>query len=116
MKKYDWLEKYATSKKGASKDYKPEWEAYRYLIGDKMFILHGGDKSGREIITLKLEPSFGQFLREQYPGDITPGYYMNKEHWNSVYIDGNVPDEVLRDMVDKSYELVISSLPKNRRP
>ena len=82
--KYAWFEKHCTSKKGAYKEYKAEWEVYRYMIRDKMFVMHGGDKDGKEIITLKLEPMVGQILREAYKGDIVPGYYMNKEHWNSV--------------------------------
>jgi len=110
--KYDWFEDYCCSKKCVIKDYKPEWEVHRYLLRDKMFIMHGGDKEGKEIITLKLEPMHGQFLREQYKGVIVPGYYMNKEHWNSVYVDGNVPDDVLRDMVDKSYDLILGGFSK----
>ena len=110
--KYEWFEDHCKSKKGVIKDYKPEWEAHRYLIRDKMFIMHGCDKYGKEIITLKLEPMDGQLLREQYKGDIVPGYYMNKEHWNSVYVDGNVPDDVLRDMADKSYDLILSGFSK----
>ena len=110
--KYEWFEDYCISKKGVIKDYKPEWEAYRYLIRDKMFVMHGGDKEGKEIITLKLEPLLGQFLRNLYEGDIVPGYYMNKVHWNSVYVEGNVPDDVLRDMADKSYELILSGFSK----
>jgi predicted DNA-binding protein (MmcQ/YjbR family) len=54
------------------------------MIRDKLFAMYGSDKKGREIITLKLESMHGQFLREQYKGDIVPGYYMNKVHWNSV--------------------------------
>jgi len=111
-KKYDWFEDYCKSKKGVIKEYKPEWGVHRYLIRDKMFIMHGGDKEGKEIITLKLEPMYGQFLREQYKGVIVAGYYMNKEHWNSVYVSGNVPDDVLRDMADKSYDLILSGFSK----
>ena len=110
--KYAWFEEYATSKKGAYKEYKTEWEVDRYMIRDKMFAMHGGDNKRKEIITLKLDPMFGHFLREQYKGDIIPGYYMNKDHWNSVYVDGNVPDEVLRDMVDKSYDLILAGFSK----
>jgi predicted DNA-binding protein (MmcQ/YjbR family) len=116
--KYQWFEEYCTSKKGAYKEYKIEWEADRYMIRDKMFIMHTKDKEGKEIITLKLEPMFGQLLREQYEGDIVPGYYMNKDHWNSVYVDAeslcgsNVPDDVLRDMVDKSYALILGAFSK----
>jgi predicted DNA-binding protein (MmcQ/YjbR family) len=110
--KYKWFEEYATSKKGAFKEYKIEWEADRYMIRDKMFAMHSNDGKGKEIITLKLEPMHGQLLRGQYKGDIVPGYHMNKEHWNSVYVKGKVPDKVLRDMVDKSYELVLGGFSK----
>lgn len=65
-------------------------------------------------ITLKLEPSEGDFLRGQY-SDIIPGYYMNKVHWNSVKADGNVPDELLKDMLDKSYNLVLSGFSKKKQ-
>jgi len=110
--KYDWFEDYCKSKKGVIKEYKAEWGVHRYLIRDKMFIMHGGDKEGKEIITLKLEPLHGQFLREQYKGVIVPGYYMNKDHWNSVYVSGNVPDNLLRDMADESYDLILSGFSK----
>ena len=113
--KYQWLEEYCTSKQGAYKEYKAEWEVDRYMIRDKMFLMHGGNKEGKEIITLKLEPVFGQFMREQYKGDIAPGYYMNKDHWNSVCVEGTVPDDVLRDMVDKSYALILEAFSKKAR-
>ena len=110
--KYTWFDEYCLSKTGAEKDYKTEWQSFRYLIRDKMFVMHTHDKEGKEILSLKLEPSHGKLLREQYEGDIVPGYYMNKEHWNSVYVDGNVPDDCLRDMVDRSYELILGGFSK----
>lgn len=109
--KYQWIDEYCLSKKGTKKDFKVEWNATRYFIGDKMFAMQGGDKNKKAIITLKCEPLFGQALREQYQ-DIVAGYYMNKEHWNSVYLDGNVPDEILKEMIDMSYQLVLNSLSK----
>ncbi len=112
--KYEWLEKYSLSKKGAVKDYKEEWEATRYLVGGKMFALLGENKEKKPIITLKCEPETGEFLRDRYP-DIIAGYYMNKRHWNSVYMDGEVPDNVLKEMIDSSYELVLKSLTQKMR-
>ncbi len=109
--KYHWMDEYCLSKKGVEKDYKPEWDATRYMIKGKMFVMQGGDKEGKPIITVKLDPLHGELLRKQYK-DIVPGYYMNKEHWNSLYLEGDVPDEVVRDMLDKSYSLVLSSLSK----
>lgn len=109
--KYEWLDKYCLSQKGAVKDFKAEWEATRYMIGEKMFGMKCEDKEGNPIITLKLEPSFGDFLRQQYE-DIKPGYYMNKLHWNSLYLEGTVPDEVLKEMIDQSYQLIFKGLSK----
>lgn len=109
--KYEWLDEYCISKRGVEKDYKLEWDANRYMIRGKMFAMQGGDKEGRPIITVKLEPTYGELLRAQY-SHIIPGYYMNKEHWNSLYLEGDVPDYVLKDMIDKSYRIVLSSLSK----
>lgn len=108
---YDWIDEYCLAMPGAEKDYKIEWEAHRYLIGGKMFVMEGHDGDNRPIITVKCEPPFGRGLREQY-SNIIPGYYMNKEHWNSVYMDGDVPDSVLQAMIDMSYKLVFDSLSK----
>ena len=108
---YPWLDECCMSKQGAARDYKEEWEATRYMVGGKMFAMQGKDNTGKPIITLKLLPEDGIFLRNQYE-DIFPGYYMNKEHWNSVDLDGSVPDSILRDMIEKSYSIVFASLTK----
>jgi len=112
--KYLWLDEYCCSKQDAEKDFKEEWDATRYMLKGKMFALQGNDKSGKAIITLKLEPSHGQLLREEYQ-DIFPGYYMNKEHWNSVYLNGNTPDDLIREMIDESYTLILKSLSKKNQ-
>jgi predicted DNA-binding protein (MmcQ/YjbR family) len=80
--KYQWLDKYCKSKQGTEKDFKEEWNATRYMLKGKMFAMQGNDKSGKAIITLKLEPSHGQLPREEHQ-DIFPRYYMNKEQWDS---------------------------------
>ena len=108
---YEWLDEYCLSKKGTIKDFKVEWNATRYLIGGKMFAMQGGDKHKKAIVTLKCDPLFTRSLREQYQ-HIVAGYYMNKEHWNSLYLDGDVPDDVLKQMIDMSYELVLGNLSK----
>ncbi|ERJ11335.1 MmcQ/YjbR family DNA-binding protein [Haloplasma contractile] len=108
---YNWLDEYCTTKKGVEKDYKIEWDATRYRINGKMFAMCGGDKEGKPIITMKLEPDFGELLREKYE-EIIPGYYMSKRHWNSLYLEGNVPDKVLKKMLDQAYKLVLESLSK----
>jgi len=109
--KYQWINEYCLAKKGAEKDFKEEWNAIRYMIRGKMFAMQGGDKEGKPIITVKLVPMIGQSLRHQYK-DIVPGYYMNKEHWNSLYLEGDVPEEVLKDMLDMSYGILLRSFSK----
>lgn len=110
--KYPWIEAYCQEKPGSCMDYKMEWEATRFLIHDKMYAMMGSDKERRAIITLKLAPHNGQTLRTLYPDVVRPGYYMNKEHWNSVDLNGNLPDEVLKQMLDEAYELILKSLSK----
>lgn len=62
-------------------------------------------------ITLKLNPVDGEFFRNSYE-DIIPGYYMNKTHWNSIKADGNVPDDVIKELLDKSYNEILNKLSK----
>jgi len=109
--KYEWMDEYFLSKKGAEKNFKPEWDATVYIIGGKIFAIRGGSKLNRPLITLKGDPLFGKMLREQYK-DIIPGYHINKEHWSSVYLDGDTPDGILKQMIDMSYALVLNSLTK----
>ena len=113
--KYAWLDQYLLNKKGVHKDFKEEWNWDRYLIEDKMFVAVCYDNDGKEVyITLKLEPTEGDYLRSQYE-DIIPGYYMNKVHWNSVKADGNVPKEIMGVLLDKSYELVLAGFSKKKQ-
>lgn len=113
--KYLWLDEFLLNKPGVIKDLQPEWNWIRYKIQDKMFAAVCLDSSNApHYITLKLEPSEGDFLRKQFD-DIIPGYYMNKTHWNSVKADGNIPDELLKDLLDKSYSLVLQGFSKKKQ-
>jgi len=117
MDKYNWLDEYLLSKPGAVKDFKPEWEWFRYLVGGKMFAATcqpGPQYKGydnRELLQLKCEPMLAELLRNEYV-DVVPGFYMDKNNWNSIFLDGDVPDEVLKDLCDRSYSLVFAKLTK----
>lgn len=117
MNKYEWLDGYLLSKAGAQKDYKMEWEWFRYMIRGKMFaaVCTPDPKykphDGRTMVILKCEPQLASIFRAQYP-DVVPGFYCNKENWNSVYLDGDVPDGTLKAMCDMAYTLVLGKLPK----
>ena len=113
--KYEWLDEYLMKKAGVTRDLQKDWNWMRYQIGGKMFAAVCMNWDGRPYyITLKLEPLEGDVLRRQYE-DIIPGYYMNKTHWNSVKADGNVPDDLLKDLLDKSYRLVLGSLSRKKQ-
>lgn len=112
--KYTWIDEYCLSKKGVEKDFKEEWNAFRYMIKGKMFAMEGSDKEGKPIITIKLEPFLGAALREEY-SHIVPGYYMNKTHWNSLYLHGDVPDAVVKTMLDNGYDILLKSFSKKRQ-
>ena len=113
--KYTWIDEYLLDKPGVTKDLQKAWNWIRYQFGGKMFAaICLDDKDEPYYITLKLEPLEGDFLRQKYE-DIIPGYYMNKMHWNSIKADGKVPDDLLRDLLDKSYRLVLSSFSKKKQ-
>ena len=63
-------------------------------------------------LNLKCNPEWAIELREAHKS-IIPGYHMNKKHWNTIEIDGSVPTELVKKMIDHSYDLVVNSLPKN---
>ena len=109
--KYDFIQEHCLSKKGAEEDYKQEWDAIRYAVRGKMFALIGNDNAGNHIISIKHSPEYGEDLRDKY-SDIIPGYYLNKTHWSSVFLNGNVPEHVLKQLLDGSYELIFNSLSK----
>ncbi|MDR0385356.1 MAG: MmcQ/YjbR family DNA-binding protein [Prevotellaceae bacterium] len=106
---YDFIQAHCLAKKGAEEDYKKEWDAIRYAVRGKMFALVCNDSEGRAIISVKHTPEQGEELRAKYR-DIIPGYYLNKTHWSSMFLNGDVPETVLKKMLDVSYELVFNSL------
>jgi predicted DNA-binding protein (MmcQ/YjbR family) len=81
-------------------------------VGGKIFAIT--DLENFEYINLKCDPERSAELRERYPG-ITPGYHMNKKLWNSVSVQGNVPDPLILELADHSYRLIRDSLPKKVR-
>ena len=84
-----------------------------FKVRNKMFALLALDEVPATA-NLKCDPDRALELRDQYE-QVRPGYHMNKKHWNTVEIDSGIPDVEVRKMVDHSYELVVSSLPKKQR-
>jgi predicted DNA-binding protein (MmcQ/YjbR family) len=80
-----------------------------FKVDGKMFALAALDEVPTTV-NLKCEPDLALDLRDRYE-QVTPGYHMNKKHWNTVEIGTGIPDAELRKMIDHSYELVVKSLP-----
>lgn len=87
----------------------PETDVWK--VGGRMFALstRGTDPAR---VNLKCDPEMVDDLRATWPGAVLPGYHMHKRHWNTVVLDGTLPDGQLIDMVEDSYDLVRSRLPR----
>lgn len=88
-------------------------DVYVIKVKDKMFAtLAWQEELAR--INLKCEPEQAQMLREVFAA-VLPGYHMNKTHWNTVLLDGSIPDGEVERMIDHSYGLVVRKLPNSQR-
>ena len=114
MSAYPWLEEYLLQRPGVTSDFKVEWGWQRYMVGGKLFaaLMHPTDKydaayAEKDLLNLKCDP----LLRQQHP-EVLPGFYSDKRCWNSVDLGGGLPDDLLRRMIDDSYQLVFAKLTK----
>ena len=103
-----------TGMPGAVEDYPFGDEVAVFKVGGKMFALVSlDDEPG--FVNLKCDPALALELRDRHTA-VRPGYHSNKWHWNSVDLDGSLHPDELQEMVEHSYELVVSGLPKRARP
>jgi predicted DNA-binding protein (MmcQ/YjbR family) len=84
-----------------------------FKVEGKIFALSQLDGSPLSV-SVKCEPLLAEQLRMAH-GAVAPGYHLNKRHWNTVTLDGSLPDQLVADMVEDSYDLVVSSLPRARQ-
>lgn len=85
-----------------------------YKVAGKVFAILQPAADPTPQVTLKCDPALALELRAQYPA-VVPGYHVNKKHWNTVVLDGTVPADEVREMVEHSYERVLLTLPKPTR-
>ena len=104
---------YCLSKGGASEGTPFGEETLVFKVAGKMFALVSLDEIPATA-NLKCDPDLALELRDRYE-QVRPGYHMNKKHWNTVEIEGGIPNAELRRMIDHSYDLVRASLPKAAR-
>ena len=84
-----------------------------FKVAGKMFAL-SALRSRPLKVSLKCEPDLAEALRDSY-AEIQPGYHLSKRHWNTVTLDGSLPDGMVRDMIEDSYDLVVAGLPRAAR-
>ena len=102
------LREYCLSKKEAEESFPFGDGTLVFKVCDKMFALMNLD--GDLSINLKCDPEKAITLREEY-SSVLPGYHMNKKYWNTVLIDGTVPEKLIYNWIDHSYEEVVRKLP-----
>jgi predicted DNA-binding protein (MmcQ/YjbR family) len=100
--------------RGASEEFPFGDEVSVFKVGGKMFAACALDGEPLQL-SVKCDPELAVQLRATYRA-IVPGYHLNKRHWNTITLDGSLPDQMVTDLLSDSYDLVVASLPKTRRP
>lgn len=109
MMNIETIRLYCLSLKGVTESFPFDEVTLVFKVANKMFALTNLD--GPLSVNIKCDPDEAITLREQYMA-VTPGYHMNKAHWNTVMVDGSIPDKNIKLWILNSYNLILSSLPK----
>jgi predicted DNA-binding protein (MmcQ/YjbR family) len=99
---------------GASEEFPFGPENSVFKVAGKIFALSRLGRSQPLRISLKCEPGLAEQLRVSHAA-ITPGYHLNKRHWNTIALDGSLPDTMVRDLIEDSYDLIVAALPKAKQ-
>ncbi len=108
----DEVRDYCVLKKGVKEEFVFNHIHLGFKVKGKIFLL--ASLEGVLSVTLKCSPSWSAELRNRYSA-VQPAYYFNSRHWNNVYIDGSISKDLLRKMIDHSYDLVVAGLSKRLR-
>jgi len=103
------VRQFCIAKKGVTEGFPFDEVTLVIKVGGKIFALLSLDKEPS--VNLKCDPERAIELRERFD-DILPGYHMNKKHWNTVMLEGSLQDNLVKEMLTHSYELVLASLPR----
>ena len=107
------LRRWCLAQSGATEDFPFGPNVSVFKVAGKMFALSMLERTPLEV-SAKCEPDLAVSLRDSYSA-IRPGYHLNKRHWNTITLDGSLADQLVRDFVEDSYDLVVSALPKRTR-
>ncbi|WP_422858829.1 MmcQ/YjbR family DNA-binding protein [Flagellimonas sp. S174] len=104
---------YCLNKKGVTEEFPFDESTLVFKVMGKMFALVALERLPPQC-NLKCDPDRALELREEYDGFIIPGYHMSKKHWNTLLLD-SLPPNLIIELIDHSYDLVVSKLPKTIR-
>ncbi|GAA4797102.1 MmcQ/YjbR family DNA-binding protein [Olivibacter ginsenosidimutans] len=105
------LRTYCLTKTGTEEDMPFGPDTLVFKVGGKIFLLTGLDRQPLSF-NVKCDPERAIELRERHPHSVLPGYHMNKKHWNTVILNGELGKKQVEEMIDHSYTLVFNSLPQ----
>ncbi|MET8566872.1 MmcQ/YjbR family DNA-binding protein [Streptomyces sp. NPDC004783] len=108
------LRAFCLSFNAAVEDFPFNPETSVFKVGGRMFALTALDARPLTV-NLKCDPDDAIRLRREHEGLIVPGWHMNKRHWNTVAVDGGLPDRLVRELIEDSYDLVVAGLPRAER-
>lgn len=109
---FDSVRNYCLVKKGVTESFPFDEETPVYKVMSKIFLI--GSVDYPPTINLKCNPELAVDLRERFPG-VTPGYHMNKTHWNTIDLSSGIPPKKIYEWIDHSYELVSLGLKKQEK-
>ncbi len=109
----DKLRQFIRQKNGVTEEFPFGPDVMVMKVGGKVFAIIAWQKEPLQI-SLKCDPDFALALRARYPA-VQPGYHLNKEHWNSITLDGSIPELEINDLIDHSYSVVVQRLKKKER-
>lgn len=101
------------NKPGTTEDFPFDDKTLVFKVMGKMYALCRLETDPMQV-NLKCDPERSELLREEY-GSILPGYHMNKKHWNTLVLDGDIPHRLFLKLLDHSYDLVFQKLPKKTK-
>ena len=110
---FEALKNSLENKKGSKPDFPFDETTLVFKVMGKMFALVGINDDPLRV-NLKCDPERAEALRAIYPS-VKPGYHMNKRHWNTVVLDGTISENLILEMIDESYQLVVNALSKMDR-
>lgn len=108
------IRNYCMKKSWSTEDFPFDFDVLAIRLSGKIYLLTN-IKTTPLKINLKCDPENALYLREHYKGKILPGHHMNKKHWNTVIIDGSIPENEIYKMIDESYSLVYKGLNRKQQ-